>query len=316
MRAILIEEFGGPEVLVPTDVPTPTPGPGQVVVDVTSAGVNYADTHAAENSYLSEQTLPLIPGGEIAGVVDGRRVMAFTDNGGYAQQAVAHEGALIDIPDGVDDASALALLVQGLTAWHLLKTCTHMAEGESVLVHAAAGGVGTLAVQLARHWGAGRVIGVASSPEKRALAEELGAHVTIDASSGQLKEEIEQANGGEKVDVVLEMTGGRTTDESLAALAPFGRLAFFGMASREEPSKVNLAALMARSRAVIGFWLGHAFNDPAGMIARPLQELLALVEQGVLNPVVGPSYPLEDAALAHRDLRARKTTGKVTLTMP
>ncbi len=313
MRAIQITSFGGPDVLEPTELPDPTAGPGQVVVDVTLAGVNYADTHQAENSYLAQQSLPMIPGGEVAGTVAGRRVVAILGSGGYAQKVVVPEHSVIDIPDGVTDAQALALLVQGLTAWHLLRTSTHMAPGESVLVQAAAGGVGTLAVQLARHWGAGRVIGTASSEEKRQMVLALGADAVVDARSDTLKEDIEAANDGRKVDVVLEMTGGSVTDESLASLAPFGRMAFFGMASRREPSKVDLGALMGRSRGVIGFWLVHCFADPAGMIAAPLQELFELVLSGDLAPITGPSYPLDQARQAHIDMRERRTSGKVTI---
>ncbi len=313
MRAIQISAFGGPDVLELTELPDPVPGEGEVVVDVTLAGVNYADTHQAENSYLAEQSLPMIPGGEVAGTVDGRRVVAILGNGGYAEKVAVPEGSLIEVPDGVSDAQALSLLVQGLTAWHLLRTSTHMAEGESVLVQAAAGGVGSLAVQLARAWGAGRVIGAASTEEKRRMVLDLGADVAIDARSPQLKEDIEAANGGHKVDVILEMTGGSVTDESLASLAPFGRMAFFGMASRREPSKVDLGALMGRSRAVAGFWLVHCFADPAGMIATPLQELFGLVLDGTLKPITGPSYALGDARQAHIDMRERRTAGKVTI---
>jgi NADPH2:quinone reductase len=313
MRAIQIESFGGPEVLQLVELPDPVAGDGQVVVDVSLAGVNYADTHQTENSYLAEQHLPMIPGGEIAGTVGDRRVVALLGTGGYAERVAVAEGALVDVPDAVADAQALALLVQGLTAWHLLRTSTHLAEGESVLVQAAAGGVGTLAVQLARRWGAGRVIAAASSPEKRQLALDLGADVAIDSTSDVLKEEIEEANGGRKVDVVLEMTGGTVTDQSLAALAPLGRLAYFGTASRLAPSTVDLGALMGRSRTVAGFWLVHCFADPARLIAAPLRELFELVAAGDLRPITGPAYPLADAARAHADLLARRTSGKVTL---
>jgi NADPH2:quinone reductase len=314
MRAIQIEEFGGPEVMQLVELADPVPADGEVVVDVTLAGVNYADTHQTEDSYLAAQTLPMIPGGEVAGTVGGRRVAAILPGtGAYAEKVAVPERNLVDLPDDVTDAQALALLVQGLTAWHLLRTCTHLADGESVVVHAAAGGVGTLAVQLARRWGAGRVIGVASTPEKRQLAIDLGADVAVDGASPALTDELIAANGGHRVDVVLEMTGGLVTDRSLSALAPFGRLAFYGMASRTPPSPVQLPALMGRSRAVIGFWLAHCFTDAPGMIAAPLQQLLALVASGDLQPITGPSYALVDAPQAHTDLRARRTTGKVTL---
>ena len=201
-------------------------------------------------------------------------------------------------------------MVQGLTAWHLLRTSTHLAEGETVVVHAAAGGVGTLAVQLATAWGAGRVIGVASTSDKRTLAE-LGADVTVEAGP-DLKTALEQANDGRKVDVVLEMVGGPTFDASLAALAPFGRLAVFGMAGRVDPMPVHPAQLMGRSRTIAGFWLAHCMTRP-DLLVPQMQELFALVASGQLVPQVGPGYPLADAARAHEDMRARATTGKVVL---
>jgi NADPH:quinone reductase len=314
LRAIRITEFGGPEVLqLVDDQPEPEPFPGGVVLDVTAAGINYADTHQAENSYLAPAQLPLVPGAEAVGTTpDGRRLVALLNNGGYAERAVTAEVSAFEVPDGVEDGQALALVLQGLTAWHLLRTSAQLREGESVVVHAAAGGVGTLAVQLAKRFGAGRVIAVASSDDKRRLALELGADVAVDAGEPDLKAALEEANGG-KVDVVLEMVGGATTDASLAALAPFGRLVFYGMASRQPPSPVDLGALMRRSRGVIGFWLMHGFADPARYLAAPMAELLAMTAAGELRPVVGEVYPLSEAAQAHRDLRARRTVGKLVL---
>ncbi|MFA9430838.1 zinc-binding alcohol dehydrogenase family protein [Egicoccus sp. AB-alg2] len=314
MRAIRITEFGGPEVLrLVDDQPEPEAAPGTVVVDVAHAGINYADTHQAENSYLAPASLPLVPGAEVVGTTgDGRRVVALLAGGGYAERALAAEPLAFDVPDAVDDGAALALVLQGTTAWHLLRTSAHLQPGESVVVHAAAGGVGSLAVQLAKRWGAGRVIAVASSPDKRELALDLGADVVVDAGADDLKGAIEEANGG-KVDVVLEMVGGATTDASLAALAPFGRLVFYGMASRRPPSPVEPGALMQRSRGVIGFWLAHAMRDPQRHLATPMRELLDLTAAGDLRPVVGGTYALGDAAQAHRDLRERRTIGKLLL---
>src|SRR6195256_1028246 len=209
MPAIQIEEFGGPEVLRVTDVPVPEPGDGEVLIRVSRAGMNYADTHQRTNSYLARYELPLVPGGEVAGVREdtGERVVAMCGLGGYAEYATAQAALTFPIPDGVDDAAALALLIQGLTAWHLYRTSAKLARGESVVVHAAAGGVGSLAVQLGKPMGAGRVIATASTEEKRALALELGADVAIDAAPEGMKERLEEANGGAKVDVVLEMAG-------------------------------------------------------------------------------------------------------------
>lgn len=313
MRAIQITRFGGPEVLELVELPDPEPVPGFELIEVSSAGVNYADTHAVEDSYLSKQTLPLVPGGEVVGrLADGRRVAAMTGSGGYAEKALAPPVSTFELPDEVSDAQALALMIQGLTAWHLLRTSTHLQPGESVVVHAAAGGVGTIAVQLAKAWGAGNVIAVASSQDKLQLAKDLGADNLVLADSPTLKDDLEAANGGKKVDVVLEMVGGATFDASLAALAPFGRLATFGMASRTPPSPLHAGELMARSRAVVGFWLAHCFARP-DMLQPQMQELLAMVVDGTLTPQVGGTYPLTEARAAHEALRSRGTVGKLVL---
>jgi NADPH2:quinone reductase len=313
MRAIQITEFGGPEVLTLADVPAPEAGPGQFLVEVSRAGVNYADTHQAENTYLSKTTLPHIPGAEIVGrTPDGRRVVAMVNGGGYAEKAVADSALAFEVPDAVDDVSALALVVQGATAWILLRRTVHLEPGESVVVHAAAGGVGSLAVQLAKEWGAGRVIATASSSDKRKLAQDLGADATVEADAPDMKAALRDANGGRPVDVVLDMTGGRITDESLAALAPFGRLAFYGMANRQPPTPVSPGALLARSTTVAGMWLPHAFRIP-GLVNRAMTELFDLVAAGRLRAVAGGEYPLSEARRAHEDIRSRRTVGKLVL---
>jgi NADPH2:quinone reductase len=311
VRAIRIDEWGGPEVLkLVEDAPVPEPGDGEHLIQVTSAGINYADTHARDNSYLARYALPLIPGAEVAGTLgDGTRVAALLANGGYAEYAVS--AAPIPIPDGVSDTQALALLLQGLTAWHLYRTSAKLAEGESVVVHAAAGGVGTLAVQLGKAFGAGRVIATASTQEKRALALELGADAAVDYTAGDLADLLRDANGGKRVDVVLEMAGGRVFDASLEALAPFGRLVTYGAASRERNS-VPSGVLMHGSKAVVGFWLVHALRHPE-MVAGPLQDLFARVASGSLRVVEGATYPLSEAARAHEDMQARRTSGKLVL---
>jgi NADPH2:quinone reductase len=313
MRAIQIEEFGGPEVLKLTDLPVPEAGDGQVLIKVAKAGMNYADTHQRTNDYLAKYELPIVPGGEVAGVREdtGERVVAMCGLGGYAEYAVAQEELTFPIPDGVDDETALALLVQGLTAYHLYRTCGKVAEGESVVIHAAAGGVGSLAVQLGRPMGAGRVIAAASTEEKRALALELGADVAIDADPEGMKERLEEANGGAKVDVVFEMAGGEVFEQSLAALAPFGRLVTYGIASHQA-NEVSTGALMRRSRAVIGFWLMHAIGRPE-MLDEALADLFGRVARGELRAHVGGTYPLGEAAQAQVDIAERRTTGKVVL---
>jgi NADPH2:quinone reductase len=313
VRAVHITEFGGPEVLQLTELPDPRPAPGQTLIDVNRSGINYADTHHVENSYLAPAKLPLVPGAEVAGrTADGRRVVALVGEGGYAERALAPDNLTFDIPEGTTDGQALALVSQGLTAWHLLRTSTRMADGETVVVHAAAGGVGSLLVQLAKRWGAGRVIATASTEGKRQLALDLGADVALDGSPDRLNDRLREANEGRGVDIVLEMVGGPVFDASIAALGRFGRIAFYGMASRTPPTPVEPARLMARSQSVVGFWLVDCLRR-AGMLAEPLAELFELTAAGELRPVIGGEYGLSEVAAAHRALRSRSTIGKLLL---
>ena len=313
MRAVQIAEFGGPEVLKLADVPMPEAGDGAVLVKVTGAGVNFADTHSRTDDYHVSNPLPYVPGGEVVGLREdtGERVLALTGQGGYAEYAVAPEPTTFPVPDGIGDGAALALLVQGVTAYHLLHRCARVQPGEVVVVHAAAGGVGSLAVQLAKLAGA-RVIATASSEEKRALASRLGADAAVDPSPDGLCRRLREANGGRKVDVVLEMAGGETFSESFKALGRFGRLVAYGNASRELASLSN-TDVQQHSRSVIGYWLVDCMSDPQRLVAEPLAELFALVADGRLEPIVGGTYPLADAARAHLDLEARRTTGKLVL---
>ena len=313
MRAIQQKEFGGPEVLELVELPVPEPGDGEVLIRVSRAGMNFADTHQRNNDYLAPQQLPLVPGGEVAGIREdtGQRVVALSGTGGYAEYATAPEALTFPIPDGVDDGTALALIIQGLTAWHLYRTSGRVAAGESVVVVAAAGGVGSLAVQLGKPMGAGRVIALASTKAKRDLALELGADVAIDVEPESLKDRLEEANLGRKVDVVFEMAGGAVFDACFAALAPFGRLVIYGIASGEG-NEVHTRKLLGRSRAIVGFWLVHCLGRPA-MIDEALADLYARAARGELRAVVSATYPLSDARQAQIDLAERRTTGKVLL---
>jgi NADPH2:quinone reductase len=312
MKAIQITEFGGPEVMHLVELADPKPSETQDLITVSAIGINYADTHQTENSYLSPQKLPLVPGIEVVGTTSkGIRVLAPVDGGGYAQLAVAHTAAMIPIPDGVSDEQALCMMVQGSTAWHILKTVGHVVPGETVVVHAAAGGVGTIAIQLAKMWGA-KVIAVTSSESKRALATSLGADAVVEADLENLGDAIKAANGGKPVNLILEMVGGKTFDESLNILAPFGRLITYGMASRVAPTMIQPASLMGGSKTITGFWLAHCFGSKA-LMNDVIEELFALVKNGKLKPVIGATYGLSQATKAHQAMRARETTGKITL---
>jgi NADPH2:quinone reductase len=312
MRAVQIEEFGGPEVLKLADLPQPEPGDDELLLEVSHAGMNFADTHQRENSYLAKFELPLVLGGEVAGTdQDGRRVVALLKSGGYAEYAAAPCATTFPIPDGVDDGEALALVIQGLTAWHLFRTSAKLAEGESVVVVSGAGGVGNLALQLAKPLGAGRVIATASTEEKRELCLELGADAAVDPAEDDLTAALIEANGGERVDVVLEMAGGRTFDACMEALAPFGRQVAYGIAGREQ-NTLETGRLMRKSRAVIGFWLMHCLGR-RDMIEEPLEDLFERVARGELKPRVGQTYALSDVRQAHEDLQGRRTSGKLLL---
>jgi len=311
MKAIRIEEFGGPEVFRYVDVDDPVAGDGEVVVEVARSGINFADTHATRDDYLAKQALPLIPGAEVSGrVADGRRVAAILASGGYAEKVAVPESLLVPVPDEVDDDRAAAVLLQGLTAMALVRRCARVEPGETILIEAAAGGTGSLSVQLAKQAGA-RVIGLASSEEKRAAVMGLGADASVDSRAKDLKEAILAANGGQRVDAVLHMSGGEAFDAELSALAPLGRMVVFGIASREQ-REVSTARLLRGSKAVIGFWLAHLLlrqDEVAPMIG----ELFSAVASGRLKVTVGGVYPLSEAARAHEDLIGRRTSGKLLL---
>jgi NADPH2:quinone reductase len=314
VRAVRLTSYGGLDGLELADVPEPVARPGQVLVDVTRAGVNYADIGRRRGTFDVLESLPRVLGSEVAGRRrdTGERVVALTfAGGGYAEVAAVDEALAFPIPDGVGDDEAVALLVQGLTAYHVVRSCGRLAEGEAIVVHAAAGGVGSIAVQLARRWGAGRIIGVASTPEKRRLAEQHGAHVTLNADPEFLRERIVEANGDRRVDVVLEMVGGDVFRQSLHALAPFGRIVVFGSASKE-PRDVPPGELEDLNVALAGFWLRPLTATPE-RLAGPLAELFEYVREGSLRPHVGRVYPLEDVREAHADLEGRRSVGKLLL---
>jgi NADPH:quinone reductase len=311
VKAIQLREFGGAEAFEYLELDDPTPGEGEVLVEVSRSGVNFADTHSTRNDYLAPQELPLIPGAEVAGrTADGTRVVALVGTGGYAEKVVVPESSLIPIPDEVDDEQAAGALLQGLTAMALVKRMARIEAGETILVEAAAGGTGTLAVQIAKAAGA-KVIGMASSAEKRELVEGLGADATVDSQADDLRAAILAANGGEKVDAVLHMAGGDAFDAELSALAPLGRLVVFGNASRES-RQIDSGALLHGSKAVLGFWLVHVLLRRD--LAVPLiGELLGALASGALQVTVGGVYPLSEAARAHQALESRQSSGKLLL---
>lgn len=324
MRAIEQRGFGGVEALALAEIADPVPFDGALLIRVNRAGVNFTDLQCRAIGLqtmvdrggvpgrLGPDDLPIVPGGEVAGTTaDGKRVVAVCGSGGYAELAVASQGLTYPVPDDVSDEQALALLVQGLTAWFLLRQAARLVSGETVLVFGAAGGVGSLAVQLARHFGARGVIAAASTEEKRATALQLGATAAIDSDPNGLAERILSANRGRPVDVVLDAVGGAVFEQSVAALGPGARLVAYGTAGGA-PGEVSTRSLIIGSKSVVGYWLMDTLRTPGAGDA-PLAELFKLLRTGKLSPLVGMVYSLSQAAQAQLDVAERRTLGKVSL---
>lgn len=312
MRAIQITEFGGPEAIELVEVPDPVPGPEQTLVKVTRAGVNFADTLATRNQYVAAQELPLVPGVELVGTTpEGMRVAAIVPNGAYAELAAVDVASLIRIPDAVDDDQAAALLVQGLSADAMLRISAGLKPGETVVVNAAAGGTGGLVVQIARQMGAGRIIGLASSPEKRDFVLGLGADFALDSRSSDLTAELFSANDGSPVDIVVETAGGEAFDRCLEALAPFGRMVVFGIASRTQ-NEIRTGRLLKNSWTVTGFWMNHVLDRP-DLVAESLGRVFDLASSGDLRTEIAGTWPLADAAEALERIASGGTIGKLLI---
>ncbi|WP_229732912.1 quinone oxidoreductase family protein [Conyzicola nivalis] len=295
-------------------VEEPIETPGSIRLAVTSAGVNFADTMISRDQYVRPTELPYVPGTEVVGTDStGRRMVGLTTTGGYAEFALVDASRSAAVPDGVTDAQALALVNQGLTAWHLVHTSARVLTGESVLVHAAAGGVGSIAVQLAHIAGA-FVIASVSSDEKAVAAKDLGADATIDSAlpKDELAAAILAANNGRPVDVVLDGTGGDAFSASLESLAPFGRLVHFGVSGGQMAPLVDPWSLTVGSRGVMGFYNRDAFELPGGFRS-PLATMFEQTLSGTLRHLDSAPYALEDAGVAHADLLGRRTSGKVVI---
>ncbi len=327
MKAVCMHETGGPEVLRVEEVDVPVPGPGQVLIRAGVAGVNFTDVMARQGVYIAADSAPRLPailGTEVAGVVAaagpdvpgelaGRRVIAFV-RGGYAEYAIAPSDLVAELPPAADLAEATACLVQGVSAWQLLSDCGRIEPGQSVLVHSAAGGVGTLAVQLARVLGASTVIATASTPAKQQLAAELGADVVVDYTVPGWAGEVLASTGGRGADIILDAVGGDIGEQSLDCLAPFGRLVAYGVSSKRLAPFAG-TQLMHKNQTVTGYWLTGRLASDSRSIAGVVTSLLRLAQAGQLRGVVKHAFPLEDAAAAHRAISDRLTVGKVVLTI-
>ncbi len=321
MKAMRINETGGPEVMHLEEIETPVPGEGEVLIKVAAAGVNYADLAQRQGAYLTRTRTPITLGAEVAGTIaslgpgvstpaEGSSVVAFV-NGGYAEYAVAQATTVIPIPPGLDFTQAAAFPVQGLTAYQLLRESAHIQPGESVLVHAAAGGVGTLAIQLAKLMGAGIVVGTASNDRKLDLIRQLGADAAINYTEDNWVEQVKNATRGQGTDIILEMVGGEIAEQSLKCLAPFGRMVIYGAASGKI-AQFSGIQLMYKNQAIIGYWLTSQLQR-ADRIAMAAMELMQFLASGKLQIIVGQTFPLAEAAQAHQAVAERRTMGKVVL---
>jgi NADPH2:quinone reductase len=319
MKAIRPRQIGGPEHLALEDLPTPTPGAAEVLVRVAAAGVNYIDIYHRTGLY--PLPLPLALGLEGAGTVEqvggavrdlrvGERVAWCGVPGSYASHVVAPAERLVPVPDGIDTMVAAALLLQGLTAHYLSRSTFPLRAGHVALVHAAAGGVGLLLVQLAKRAGA-QVIGTVSTEAKAALAKDAGADHVIDYRLGDFAAEAKRLTGGRGVDVAYDSVGKATFDQSLDALAPRGYLVLFGQSSGMVPP-LELARLAKGSNFLTRPSLGHYTATRAELLSRS-SDLFGLVASGDLRVRIDSTFPLEQAADAHRALAGRATTGKVLL---
>lgn len=323
MKAVRFHNTGGPEVLTYEDVPDPTPNDGEVLIRIEAVGMNFADVMRRRgDDYPDPSPTPFTLGAEVAGtvvavgngvtsVVVGTPVLATPGAGGYAQYICVPAALVMPLPPGIDSVQAAALVGHGLTAALSLRKAAQLKAGESVLIEAAAGGVGSFAVQLAKLYGASKVIAAASTPEKRAIAERLGADASVDYTTPGWADKVRQLTGGRGVDVVLEMAGGDVVGQALDTLAPFGRMVFLGQSSGQN-TQIDPWQLTVPNRTVTGFYIGAylAFPD---LVQSTLNEIMGFIVTGKLKLQVGTVLPLSQAPFAHQLMEGRRTTGKVVL---
>lgn len=324
MRAVIMRSFGEPEVLILSELPDPHPGPGQVVIRVSYVGVNYADILARRNRYHNVE-LPFVPGMEVSGHIHelgegvaglriGQPVTAFTLRGGYAELALAQADLTFPL-DGahgsLDLATAAAFSAVVPTAYDMLTYSAHLQQGETVLIHSAAGGVGSVAGQLARHMGAGLVLGTVGSEQKIAYARSSGYdHVFL---RDDFVEAVRAVTAGRGVDVALDPSGEPTRSQSLSLLAPFGRLVVFGYASGNPEVPIEPLSLMAGNKAVIGYSISALNKANPEHTAATMRRAIDLLVEGHIRIDITDALPLEQAVVAHRRIESNASTGKLLL---
>jgi NADPH:quinone reductase len=324
MKAALCKSLDGPAGLVVEDVAAPQPGPGEALIAVKAAALNFFDTLITRGKYQARPELPFSPSAEVAGVVEalgpgvsgvkvGDRVMAYLGWGGAREKVIAKAEALVVIPAGVSDEVAAGVSVTYGTAIHGLKDRAHLRGGETVAVLGAAGGAGLAAVEIAKLMGA-RVIAVASSPEKLAVTREHGADEAVNYGSCDLKEGLRALTGGRGVDVVYDCVGGDSSEAALRATAWQGRFLVVGFASGDIP-KVPLNLLLLKGCEAIGVFWGEAVKRDPGRHRANMRQVLNWVAEGRLNPRIHGTYPLSEISEAIAVLDRREAVGKVVLTL-
>jgi len=322
MKAIRINEIGGPEVMQLEEVETPTPQEDEVLIKVAAAGVTQVDLAQRQGTYLTRTRTPMTLGMEVAGTVvalgpgvstpaEGTRVVSFVE-GGYAEYATAKATTVIPIPPNLDFVHAATFPVQGIMAYQLLRELARLQAGESVLVYSAAGGVGTLAVQLARLMGAGTVISTASSQNKLDLVRRLGADVAINHNEKDWVELVKEATGGRGADIILQMVGGRQAEQCLQCLAPFGRMVIYGRISGLN-AQFSDVQIMHKNQTIMGYWFTGWMSSRPDRTAVAARELIQYLATAQLEIIAEHTFPLAEAAEAHRAIAQRKTTGEVVL---
>jgi len=321
MRATRVTTYGESDVLQLVDVEPPEPGPGEVRIDIQAIGVNFAEIMQRRGDYFGGPEPPYVPGAEAAGPIDavgegvertiGDRVAVLCGTGAYAEHVVVSTDNVIDVPDSMTFASAAAVPANFLTAHAVLFEWGRLTQGERVLIHAAAGGVGTAGVQLASNAGA-EVYGTASTDEKLSLTESLGCSYPINYEAEDFADRVNQHTDGAGLDLVLDGVGGNVLDKSLDILAPFGRLVTYGVASGSG-MELDPRRLFFENRSIVGFHLGHAFEHNPERVEPSMEELSELLKEGTLDVIVGKEFPLEGAAEAHKYIEDRRSSGKVIL---
>ena len=320
MKAVVFDKLGGPEVMKIGEVPKPEVKPGTVLIKVRAAGINFADTLFRQGQYMMQPQLPDTPGMEAAGEIEavgagvsnlkpGQRVAAIGSKM-YAEYALAPAAQVIPIPDSMSFEQAAAFPIQVLTAWHMLHTAHQVGPGQTVLIHSAAGGVGIVAVQIAKAAGA-RVIGTVSSDSKAAVVKEYGADDVINYATKDFADEANRLTGGRGVDLILDAVGATTFDKGTKCLAPFGHLILYGRAGGP-PEPLNVFRLFDRSSKVSGFTL-YAVAPLPDVMRRGIEESFKLIAERKLKLVVGKSFPLAQAAEAHKFMESRQSIGKLVL---